>query len=142
MTWNLSNEVKITKVVDYTSSAGSAVNSSSVDMQGYEGVLFITSLGTANASNTVNAAQSADDSTFADLEGTSVSSGSSDEDIWIDIYRPTDRYVRIEYVRSGANTTIEGGWAIQYGARYQPVDNTTSGTITGEDHVSPDEGTA
>lgn len=138
---NLSSNVKITKVSDHSTAATSAVDSSSVDMLGYEGVIFITSFGTANAANTINAAQSSNDSDFTDLEGTSVSSGTSDEDVWIDVYRPSDRYVRCEAAR-GASSTLESIWAIQYGARKAPVDNTTTGTITGEVHASPDEGTA
>lgn len=139
---NLSSNVKITKVADHSTAATSAVNSTGVDMCGYEGVIFLTSFGTAAANNTLNAAQGADNSSdWEDLEGTSVASGTSDEDVWIDVYRPTDRYVRCEAAR-GTSSTLESIWAIQYGARKAPVDNTTSGTITGELHASPSEGTA
>lgn len=139
---NLSSGIKITKVADHSTAATSAVNSTGVDMSGYEGVIFITSFGTAAANNTINAAQGADNSTdWEDLTGTSVTSGTSDEDVWIDVYRPTDRYVRCEAAR-GTSSTLESIWAIQYGARKAPVDNTTSGTITGELHASPSEGTA
>lgn len=137
----LSNHVKITKVQDHTAAGTTAVNSTGVDMAGYEGVLFVTSFGTAASGNTLEAAQSADDSTYNDLAGTSVTSGTSDEDVWIDVYRPIDRYVRVEAAR-GTSSTLESIWAIQYGGRVQPVDNTTSGTIIGEAHVSPAEGTA
>lgn len=137
----LSNSIKLTKVTDHTAAGTSAVNSGSVDMAGFEGVIFISSFGTAAAGNTVEAAQSTDDSSFADLEGSSVTSGTSDEDVWIDIYRPQERYVRAEFAR-GTSSTLESIWAIQYGARKQPVDNTTSGTIIGEASVSPSEGTA
>ena len=139
---NLSSNVKITKVSDYADAATSAINSASVDMSGYTGVLFIASFGTAAANNTMNAAQGADDSAdWEDLTGTSVASGASDEDVWVDVYRPTDRYVRAEIAR-GTSTTLEAIWAIQYGPRKAPVDNTTTGTISGEVHASPAEGTA
>ena len=139
---NLSSNVKITKVSDYAAAATSAINSASVDMSGYTGVLFIASFGTAAANNTMNAAQGADDSAdWEDLTGTSVASGASDEDVWVDVYRPTDRYVRAEIAR-GTSTTLEAIWAIQYGPRTAPVDNTTTGTISGEVHASPAEGTA
>lgn len=137
----LSGQVKLTKVKDHSTAATSAVDSDSVDMAGWEGVLFVTSFGTANADNTVNLAQSSDDSSFTDLEGTKVSSGSSDEDVWLDVYMPAERYVRLEAVRT-ASSTLESIWAIQYGPSKLPVDNTTSGTIIGEAHVSPAEGTA
>ena len=138
----LSDYVKITKVKDHSAADTTAVNSDGVDMAGYEGVLFVTSFGTANANNTVNAAQGlTSGGTYDDLLGTSVASGTSDEDVWIDVYRPIDRFVRLEAAR-GTSSTLESIWAIQYGGRKQPVDNTTSGTIIGEAHVSVAEGTA
>lgn len=140
----LSNAVKITKVEDPTADGTAAIDSAGVDMSGYEGVLFVTSFGTAASDNTVNAAQSSDDGStdaYADLEGTSVASGTSDEDVWVDVFRPRLRYVRLEVAR-GTTTTMGDIWAIQYGPRTLPVDNTTSGTIVGEAHVSPAEGTA
>lgn len=139
---NLSSRVKITKVADHSTAATSAVESTGVDMAGYEGVLFVTSFGTAAANNTIKAAQGADNSAdWEDLTGTSVASGTSDEDVWVDVFRPRDRYVRVEIAR-GTSSTLESIWAIQYGARTAPVDNTTSGTIIGEAHQEPAEGTA
>lgn len=139
---NLSSQIKITKVADHTTAGTDAINSTAVDMSGYEGVLFVTSVGTANAGNYINAKQcDTYDGTYADLEGTKVTSGTSDEDLWVDVYRPQERYVKC-YVTRGASTTCESIWAIQYGARKAPVDNTTSGTIAGELHASPAEGTA
>lgn len=139
---NLSSRIKITKVKDHSTAATDAIESSYVDMAGYEGVLFMTSVGTANAGNYINAKQcDTSDGTYADLEGTKVTSGTSDEDLWVDVYRPQERYVKC-YVTRGASTTCESIWAIQYGARKAPVDNTTSGTIAGELHASPAEGTA
>lgn len=141
----LSSRIKVIKVKDHSTAATDAVNSDGVDMWqngGYEGVMFLTSFGTAASGNTMNAAQGGDNSSdWQDLEGTSVSSGTSDEDVWLDIYRPTDRYVRAEIAR-GTSSTLESIWAILYGARSIPVDNTTSGTIVGEAHNSPAEGTA
>ncbi len=139
---NLSNAVKITKVADHTAAGTDAVTSTAVDMKGYGGVLFLTSFGTAAANNTLLASQdTASDGSFTDLEGTSVSSGTSDEDVWIDVYRPTKRYVRVEAAR-GTSSTLESIWALQYGGQRFPVDNTTSGTIVGEAHQTPAEGTA
>jgi hypothetical protein len=138
----LSSKIKITKVKDHTADGTSAVNSDGVDMAGFEGVIFITSFGTAASGNTVNAAQGADNaSDWVDLTGSSVTSGTSDEDVWIDINKPSDRYVRAEVAR-GTSSTLESIYAIQYGPKKLPVDNTTSGTIAGEAHVSVAEGTA
>ena len=138
----LSNHIKITKVKDHSAAATTDVESDGVDMAGFEGVIFMTSFGTAAADNLANAQQSTDNSTFAALLGTAVAQGgASDEDVWIDIYRPLERYVSL-HVDRGTSSTLESIWAIQYGARKLPVDNTTTGTIAGEAHVSPIEGTA
>ncbi|OHD25515.1 MAG: hypothetical protein A2064_11370 [Spirochaetes bacterium GWB1_66_5] len=139
---NLSSAIKITKVADHSAADTTAVNSTGVDMTGYQGVLFLTSFGTANANNTVNAARGLTlGGTYDDLTGTSVASGTSDEDVWIDVYRPGDVFVRLEAAR-GTSSTLESIWAIQYGAAKMPVDNTTTGTIVGEVHAEPGEGTA
>lgn len=137
----LSSSIKITKVEDHTTAGTTDVDSASVDMAGYEGVLFLTSFGTAAADNYISAQQSTDDSSFADLLGSKVGATASDEDVWVDVYRPLERYVRV-HVELGTSSTVESIWAIQYGGRKQPVDNATTGTIIGEAHVSPIEGTA
>ena len=80
---NLSSNVKLTKVKDHSTAATSAVNSDEVDMQGFEGVLFVPSFDTAAVDNIINAAQSSVSSgTFLDLEDTGVVPGASDEDVW------------------------------------------------------------
>ena len=135
---------KIIKVQDHTTAATSAVTSDIVDTAGYERCTFITSFGTAASGNTLKIQQDTDSAggTMADLEGTSVSSGSSDEDIVITIVKPRERYLRAVAAR-GTSSTLESIWAILSGpVREMPVDNTTTGTITGELHVSPAEGTA
>jgi hypothetical protein len=139
----LSEDVLITKVSNPSTAATGAVNGTGVDMTGYRGVMFVTSFTTANAGNYINAAESTASTTgYTDLEGTKVASGSSDEDVWVDVYGPKDQYVRCEVVRAGASTALGDIWAFQYDPISKPVDNTTTGTITGETHVQPSTGTA
>lgn len=144
----LSSRVKLIKVQDHTTAGTSAVNSDGVNMDqdgGYAGVMFFSSFGTAASGNTANLAQSSDNGStddYTDLTGTSITSGTSDEDVWLDVYKPTKQYVRFEAAR-GTSSTLESIWAILYEPRVtQNVDNTTSGTIIGEGWVSPAEGTA
>ena len=140
----LSESIKIIKIQDHTSAGTSTVTSSAVDTSGYEGVLFLTSFGTAAANNTIKVQQSSDDGSsdsYADLTGTSVTSGSSDEDVWADVLRPQERYLKLIGTR-GTSSTLESMWAVCYGATSQVVDNTTTGTIAGETHNAPAEGTA
>lgn len=134
----LLNDVKITVVKATQATGTSAVNTDSVDMTGYDGVMFVGALATANAGNSVNLAQSSDDSTFADLAGTAQVPATSGDLVAIDLFRPTDRYVRAEIVRAGATTVTETFYAIQYRGRKAPV----TSIATQETHVSPAEGTA
>jgi hypothetical protein len=139
----LSNAVKLIKVADHAGAATSGVTSEVVDTSGYDGVLFLTSFGTAAANNTLKAQQGAVSamSDAADLAGSLVASGTSDEDVWIDVYRPRERYVRVVAAR-GTSSTLESIWAILYRGSLQPVVNVETGTITGKALVSPAEGTA
>ena len=140
----LSDEVKLTKLANHNAAGTSPITSSSVDMAGFTGALFFTSFGTAAANNVLVAQQSSDDGSadaFGDLEGTSVASGTSDEDVWLDIINPRKRYLLV-VATPGTSSTVESIWCLQYGARALPQDNTTTGTIVGEQHNYPDEGTA
>lgn len=141
--YNLSNAVKINLGGATTAAGTSTVTGSTIDMQGYEGVLFIAKFGTAASNNTIKAQQDTDSAMggAADLAGTSVGVGASDEIVWLDLYKPAERYVRALALR-GTSTTLDSLWAIQYGPRVMPVDNTVAGTIHGEVIVSPAEGTA
>lgn len=136
----LSEQVKLTKVSDYAATATTAVTSTAVDMQGYDSVLFITSIGTAATTNTMHVEGGQDNTNFTDMASTDLSVGSSDEDLWIDVKGTTNRYMRVVVDRD-KTTTCESIWAIQYDARSVPVDNTTAGTIYGEKHVRPIAGT-
>ena len=139
---NLSRQVAIESGAATTGAGTTEVDGATIDTSGFEGVLFIAKFGTAASNNTLQAQQGAASnlSDAADLEGTSVTVGSSDELVYLDLYRPRERYVRIQAER-GTSTTLDWCVAIKYGARKQPVDNDTAGTIAGEVHVSPAEGT-
>lgn len=138
----LSNQVLITKVKDpTTASATGNISSDVLDMANYEGVVFFTSVGTASSSNSMKAVAGTSSGSVGDLTGTAVAVASSDEDLWLDIHRPRLRYIGVVVTREAA-TKCGDIWAIQYGGRVKPEDNTTPGTITGEAWVSPSTGTA
>ena len=71
---NLSNGIKITKVAAASASGTGVVNGTVLDMTGFEGVLFITAIATANAGNLLKAqiGSKNDGSDAADLEGSAV----------------------------------------------------------------------
>ncbi len=140
----LSENVKITKVSDPTSAGTGDVTSASVNMANYDGVLFLTSYGTAAADNLFHAQQSSDDGgsdTFTDIAGSEIDlSGASDEDQWLDIFRPEEQYVRVVAQR-GTSSTLGDIWAVQYKGRDVPISNLISGTIYGKQLINPVAGT-
>jgi hypothetical protein len=137
----LTEHIKITKVADHTTAGTGDVTCTSVDMAedgGYDGVAFITSYGTANANNILKAAGSDDDSTFAEYASAAqIASGTSDEDVALDIQRPLQRYVKAVPER-GTSSTLESVWAIRYRSRTRPVtSHAVSGTSAIKQASSP-----
>lgn len=143
MARNFLNDHNLKKVADVAASATTAVTSSIVDTAGYAGVVFFTSLSTANATNTIKIQQSATNATddMADLAGTSVSSGTTDEDLVVVIHQPEKRYLQA-VVSRGAATTVENIWACLYGGDDGASVNSVAGTQKAELHITPAEGTA
>lgn len=136
----LSEKVKLTKVADAAVAGTSDVEAAVLDMAGAEGVLFLTSFAVAAANNLLKLEQGAeaDGSDHTEVTDGAVIPGSSDEDQWIDLYRPRARYVRCIAER-GTSSALGDIWAIQYGLRTAPADNETAGTIAGLALVSPDQ---
>ena len=124
----ISDNVKITKLQDHTVAGTSTINSDELDMNGYDGVLFVTSYGTAATGNTVTMEHS--DTSGASFAATLAlkTSGASDEDVLLDVNRPVKRYVRLSAAR-GTSSTLESIWGIQYKSRTLALDNSTTGTI-------------
>ena len=141
---NFLNGNKVVKLLDNAASATSDVTSGIVDTAGYEGAVIFTSLGTANATNTMKVQQNTANQTtgMADLTGTSITSGSSDEDLIVNIHQPLERYLQVVVAR-GVATAVGDIWCVLYGAKESKLTaNSVSGTQIAELHVSPAEGTA
>ncbi len=100
-------------------------DSAAVDMQGFEGVMFVGIVGTVTGSGTASlkAAQSSDNSNFSDLSGVVATgaAGGSDKFLVLDVYKPLERYVRTTLTRAVANSIYGGTIAIQYGAHKRPT---------------------
>lgn len=143
MARNFLSRQKLIKVADHSAASTASVTSSIVDTAGYDGVVFFTSFGTANASNTIKVQQHTANQTtgMEDLAGTSVTSGTSDEDVIVEVYQPRDRYLQVVAAR-GASSTLESVWAILYNGTPGLAGNSVSGTQIAELHASPAEGTA
>lgn len=143
MARNLLNSAKFVKIKDHSAASTAAVTSDIIDMAGFSGVAFLTSFGTANATNTIkvqgNSANTTDG--MEDLEGTSLASGSSDEDVIVELHKPQYRYLQVVASR-GASSTLESVWAVLYGGSSDASRNTVSGTQIAELHVAVGSGTA
>lgn len=142
---NLSANVKITKVKAATAAGTTDINSDSVDMQGFDGVLFFTTFGviTASAVTSIQADQSSDDSSFNALLGTKVVVAADDDNqtFFLDIVRPGKRYLRLTVDRATQNAVVGEIYAIQYRARSKGITQNVTDKVTGELHISPAEGT-
>jgi len=141
MIQNLSKRILITKVKGYSSADTAAINSDVIDMQGFDGVVFFTTINVANAGNHIKIQQGTTTSPTDDLLGTKVIVTGTNETVGVDVYKPLERYVRAVVTRT--SSTICGEiYALQYEGRILPADNETAGTLNVELHISPDEGTA
>lgn len=140
---NFLNKTKWIKVKDHSAASTADVTSDIIDTAGYQGVVFVTSFGTANATNTVKLQQNTANQTtgMADLLGTSVTSGSSDEDVILELHKPLERYIQLVAER-GSSSTLESIWACLYDGDSSVANNTLTGTQVAELNVSPIEGTA
>ncbi len=139
---NLSKNSKVVLVLAGQATGTSTLTTNPIDMQGFEGVMFVGSLATTNAGNFAKArqGQQSNMSDGAELANTKVVPVNNGDSFLIDIYKPQERYVDLQIVRGGVTTVTGDVYAILYGPRKIP---TTHGpTIAAETHISPAEGVA
>mgnify|MGYP000957245839 len=128
---SLLNEVKITRVANAAAAAQTEVLSSVLDMQGYDGVMFVALLGdiTATSVLTLTAKGNTASSTSSPTPVTQVATaaftaGASDADnkvLVVDVFDPALRYVFASLTRTTANAVVDGIIAIQYTAELRPT---------------------
>ena len=133
---NLTNDVKITVVSPAAVAATTEILSDVLDMQGYEGVMFVALTGdvTVNSVLTLTAKGNTASSTSsptpvtqkATAAYTATASDADSKAIVVDVFRPTMRYVFASLTRTAANAVIGGIIAIQYQARNKPTTNDAS----------------
>lgn len=143
MGFNLSSSVKIT-VGAATVAGTSDVQSPVIDTKGFDSVLFVSTFATPAAGNWIQANQDTvvGMGTAADLLGSKATpSGASDETAWLEIVRPSKRFVRATFKR-GTSSVLGEIYCIQSLAAAEPQTNTLAGTSIGKLLVSPAEGTA
>jgi hypothetical protein len=140
---NFLSRQKLVKLQDHTAAGTSELTTAIIDTAGYQGVVIFTSVSTANATNSMKIQQNTANQTtgMADLTGTSIASGSSDEDLIVELHKPLERYIQAVITR-GASTTCESVWACLYNGPATIAGNSVSGTQIAEVHSFPVEGTA
>lgn len=144
----LSKNAAIRSLITPTAGAAgtSDINSSIIDMFGYNAVLLLARFGAiTTAAVTSIKAQHGDDSGLsdaADIEGTAqtVAVADAGEIFAIDIVKPTKRYVRLVVDRGTANAVVASAEAILYAPQSAPASQPAGTNI--EAFTSPASGTA
>jgi len=126
---NLLNNVKITRVLGAVADGQAASASDILDMQGFNGVVFIAKVADVTAGsvltleaqqNTINSAAG-----MATLAGSvTYTAGATDADddlLVLDVAQPRERYIRAVFTSATQNAVKDGVIAIQYGAEAAPV---------------------
>lgn len=146
---NLSKETKLQRVSNAVAAGTSAVTSSAVDMKGYENCLFVVAFGAivSGAATSIKVQQSSDDGStdaYSDLEGTSVTVADDDDNqlAYVEIARPTKRYLKCIVSRATQNSTVDAIIAVLSGNKDTPTTHDATTVLGGELHVTPAEGTA
>jgi len=132
-------------------SAGSSINNNSdiIDMQDWEGVVFITPIlacsATGVATMTVQQNTANSGTGMAALSGATatVTSASTNDYqgklLAIDVYRPRERYLRVNRTSATANITYGDVIAILYSGRLAPVTQDTAEVAASTTVISPAE---
>lgn len=148
---NILNTIDVRRVNNAAAAGTSAINTTVVDMLGYETVAFVALFGTLTASQVtgikVQQGTASDASDMADLAGTAstaMADGDSNKMLLTEVYRPTERYVRLVVTRGTANAVLDGAIALLGRAGVSPpaFGSTVSNATTVEIFNSPAEGTA
>jgi len=131
---NLSKRTKVTVVSPAAAAAQTEIDSSIVDMAGYDGVCFLCLTGdvTTACVLTLTAEQNVLNSAsgMATLTGSATfTAGATDADskvLMLDVNQPRERYVRANLTRTVANAVVGGILALQYSAGNEPTTHDAS----------------
>lgn len=125
---NYSRDILFTKVSNGATAGQTEVDSSILDMSGYQGVIFIVDLATVVDASvlTLTVQQNTANSTsgMAAITGASctfTASGSSNTIMFVDVYEPLQRYLRAAFTRTAQNATVNTIVALQYKSMKKPT---------------------
>jgi hypothetical protein len=128
MNKNLIREVLPTMVQAPLAAGATDVFSSKVDMQGYEGCLFVGNVGTVNSTGKIrlraygsasSTATSTSDGFTLTTTGSVITTtaGGSDGELALEVYRPRSRYLSCKVDRLSSSAEYGGTVAYRYGPK-------------------------
>lgn len=134
----LSENVKFTNIDAAESTATTGSTSASVDMQGYDSVVFIRKAGAARTFTV----EACDDATatgsYVALAQPTVTTTATGVTAILEVVKPTQRFLRL-VVGAGVTAVYSEAYALQYGTRNAPVTNASAATdgFSVDIHVTP-----
>jgi hypothetical protein len=138
--FDILKDCKITKVLEGSSVAGTALAASAVvEMDNYNSVCFIGGgLWTSGAGHLMKAQKCATTTggTPVDLSGASATILNANQTALLNIQHPRDRYIRAIYIKAAVASAYWPIFAIQYNGRRQGNQATTSDADAGLEAVS------
>jgi len=128
MSRNVVSSSKRTRVSNAVAAGTSVINTTVLDMQGFESAVGVCSLGALTATQVTQlkaqAGNKLDGSDMADLAGAitpQAADGDSNKALVLEVVKPTGfRYLRFVVVRGTANAAIDSVVATQYHSHKQP----------------------
>lgn len=126
---NLKSDMVFVPVLAATAAGQTTLNTSVLDMQGYNSVAFITHLGDVTDTSVITVTlQNGDEDDASDAADTvcaatfTADATSADNKLMmIDAHLPRKRYVRATVARATANAAISGVIAVLYNVAEKPV---------------------
>lgn len=144
---NLLKNVKIDQILGYFGAGVAAKTTSIIDMQGYDGVLFVAGFGTLIENGTLNVQVLQNDSNttvgMAAVAGTAAHTVTAanalltQSAIAVDVYKPLERYLEVTVTPAAQNAVILGVTAIRYKGKMGPDAN--GDLIKATQLISPSE---
>lgn len=142
---NLVKQCKVSRVSSAEAAAQTEIDTSVVDMQGFDGCMFVVCLGdvtnacalefTAQQSPYANAAGAAD---LDDATITNTAAGASNTVALVDVVRPSERYLRLKILRGSQDANVDSVVAIQYDPKVMPTTHNAN-VLASALGVNPDE---
>lgn len=118
------NNIKIIKAADASGANTTEIESAIIDTTGFDGIIFLTTIATANAGNFLKVKDGAGAALedAADLAGTKTTAVTNGDTLTLDIKRPAKRYLQATITR-GASTAAGEIWALLYKKNHVPINN-------------------